>query len=43
MAFYHSTLGATLFSDLLLNIIEKRVDCRSRIEERDEILKEQRL
>ncbi|MCR5809865.1 MAG: MurR/RpiR family transcriptional regulator [Lachnospiraceae bacterium] len=43
MAFYHSTIGATLFSDLLLNIIEKRVDCRSRIEERDEILKEQRL
>ena len=27
----------------ILNIIEKRVDCRSRIEERDEILKEQRL
>lgn len=43
MAFYHSTLGATLFSDLLLNIIEKRVDCRARIEERDEILQEQRL
>lgn len=43
MAFYHSTLGATLFSDLLLNIVEKRVDCRARIEERDEILTEQRL
>ncbi len=43
MAFFHSTQGATLFSDLLLNLVEKKVDCRRRIEERDAILEDQRI
>lgn len=43
MSFFHSTIGATLFSDLLLNLVERKVDCRGRIEERDAVLEEQRL
>ncbi len=43
MAFFHSTLGATVFAELLLNLVEKRIECRSRIEERDAVLEDQRI
>lgn len=43
MSFFHSTIGAAVVAEYLLTLISCGVDCRDRIEERDEITGEQRL
>lgn len=43
MSFFHSTVGAAIVAEYLLTLISYRTDCRDRIEERDEITKDQRV
>lgn len=43
MSFFHSTIGADLIGEYLLNRVSKRVDYEDRIRERDEVTEYQRL
>lgn len=43
MSFFHSALGASLIAEYLLTLVSRKVDCRERIQERDEITENQRL
>lgn len=43
MSFFHSTIGAAVIAEYLLTLISYGMDCKDRIEERDEITKDQRL
>ncbi|MBO5504131.1 MAG: MurR/RpiR family transcriptional regulator [Lachnospiraceae bacterium] len=43
LSFFHSTIGADLIGEYLLNLVSDRVQFEERIRERDEITKSQRL
>ncbi len=43
MSFFHSTIGAAVIAEYLLTLTSRGAHCKDRIEERDEITKDQRL
>ena len=42
-SFYHSTIGAELVSEYVLNLVSRKVDFKERIDERDAAISDQRL